>query len=137
MNKPIASVAVHACAVHAREGAQGLRLFVDGGGTQFSIDLPDDVVRQVLRTVGQNDTHRMPQDITEHDAGVMVHPVSEWRVAPLDAFGMAAIQMTDVRGMGGAYAFCLDELEAIHNVIGDLVLRLQRAPAGWAPPSLY
>lgn len=57
---------------------------------------------------------------------VMAHPVAEWRVARLDGQGRAAIQLTDARGIGGAFVFDAEELQAIHTVIGDLVRPSER-----------
>lgn len=62
------------------------------------------------------------------DTEVMAHPVAEWRVARLDGQGRAAIQLTDARGIGGAFVFDAEELQAIHTVIGDLV-RPSEGPA--------
>jgi len=52
----------------------------------------------------------------------------EWRVARLDGRGHAAIQLTDARGIGGAFVFDAEELQAIHTVIGDLI-RSSEGPA--------
>lgn len=62
------------------------------------------------------------------DTEVMAHPVAEWRVARLDGRGHAAIQLTDARGIGGAFVFDAEELQAIHTVIGDLI-RSSEGPA--------
>lgn len=62
------------------------------------------------------------------DTEVMAHPVAEWRVARLDEPGYAAIQLTDARGIGGAFVFDAEELQAIHTVIGDLI-RSSEGPA--------
>jgi len=116
-------IALRACAVEARAGELGLSLQVEDGAMLYRIDVPDFVVLQMLRTVHLRDASVL-------DGDVQVHPVAEWRVARLDEHGSAAVQLTDVRGVGGAFAFDLEELQAIHQVMGDLIERQAMARSG-------
>ena len=129
MTEAVTTLPVSGCAIEAQAGAHGLRLVVEDGAARYSIELPDFVVLQMLRTVGQRGAQSHTVDVPGQDADVLVHPVQEWRVAQLDEQGTAAIQLTDVRGIGGAYSFDLEELEALYLVIGDLMARVRSTSA--------
>lgn len=125
----VTAIPVHSCAIEAHAGAQGLRLLLNDGASSYRIDLPDFVVLQLLRTVSQREATQLPMGMVGIEHGMKVAPVQEWRVAQLDEQGTAAIQLTDVRGIAGVYAFDLEELEALYLVIGDLMQRVRPSAA--------
>ena len=125
----VTAIPVHSCAIEAHAEAQGLRLLLNDGTSRYRIDLPDFVVLQLLRTVSQREASLLPMGMVGLEHGMSVAPVQEWRVAQLDEQGNAAIQLTDARGIGGVYAFDLEELEALFLVIGDLMQRVRPSAA--------